>query len=245
MIVSMVVAAFTFSAAAGAAVAPFESFFTKLGGYFLGDEKSDEFLYQQVRRVKFVKLGEITLQFLLLNLLGVFAARVAVALEDGSDPEKQWTWMTSLYWAVQTTTTIGYGDLSQPFGLRWFKIFYLILSTYSVGNCLGKLSALKAELSRVRRQYAWQRRKVTKQYIEETQACNNDDKLDQFEFLVGSLLILGKLTSDDIKPVMDKYRELAGRKGFISLEDDVEDDNVGSLTDGSSHYSLEDPGPEE
>jgi len=124
--------------------------------------------------------------------------------------------------------------LAQPFGLRWFKIFYLILSTYSVGNCLGKLSALKVELSQVRRHHAWQRRKVTQRYIEETQAYDNDGVVDQYEFLVASLLTLGKLTSDDIRPVMDKYRELAGDKGFISMEDDVSENGLGSATDDNS-----------
>lgn len=165
MILSVVVAAVAFSAAADAAVSPFENFIHKLCVYIFGEEKEKEFLYKQIRRLKFTKLGEIAVQFFLLNLLGVFASRVAVVLEDGSDPDKLWTWMTSFYWAIQTTTTIGYGDLSQPFGLRWFKIFYLILSTYSVGNCLGKLSVLKRELSMVRRHHAWQRRKVTRRYI--------------------------------------------------------------------------------
>lgn len=236
MILSVIVAAVAFSAAAGAAVSPLENFIHRLCVYIFGEEKPKEFLYKQIRRVKFMKLGEITIQFFLLNLLGVFAARIAVVLEDGSDPDKQWTWMTSFYWAVQTTTTIGYGDLSQPFGLRWFKIFYLILSTYSVGNCLGKLSALKAELSHVRRHHAWERRKVTRRYIEETQAYEHDDKVDQYEFLVASLLTLGKLTSEDVTEVMDKFRELAGTKGFISVTEDVEDDDNGSSTGSDDSF---------
>lgn len=35
--------------------------------------------------------------------------------------------MTSLYWAVQTTTTIGYGDVSMRSEMRWFQILYLAL----------------------------------------------------------------------------------------------------------------------
>lgn len=70
-------------------------------------------------------------------------------------------------------------------------------------------------------------------FTEETQAYDNDGVLDQYEFLVGSLLTLGKLTSEDIKPIMDKYRELAGNKGFISVEDDVTDDDIASSAEGS------------
>ena len=171
MVASIVIAALALSAAADTTVIPFENFIHKQCINIFGVEKEKDFLYKQIRRIKFMKLGEIAVQFVLLNLLGVFASRVAVVLEDGSDPEKLWTWMTSLYWAVQTTTTIGYGDLSQPFGLRWFQIPYLILSTYSVGNCLGKLGALKRELSMIRRQHAWQRRMVTRRYIGKFYFC--------------------------------------------------------------------------
>lgn len=225
-IFSVVISAVAVSAAAGAAVSPFEVSLHRLCNYFLGEEKSDDFLYKRIRRAKFMKLGEITIQFFFLNLLGIFAVRIAVAANAQSE-----TWMTTFYWAVQTTTTIGYGDVSQSFGLRWFKIFYLILSTYSVGNCLGKLQTLKSELKNARRRHAWQRTKVTKRYIEETQASEEDDKVDQYEFLVASLLTLGKLTSEEIEPIMDKYRELAGNKGFILVTEDAEKDNVSKEDD--------------
>jgi len=221
-ILSVVISALAVSAAAGAAVSPFEVSLQRLCNYFLGEAKSDDFLYKRIRRAKFMKLGEITVQFFVLNLLGIFAVRIAVA----TDASQSQTWMTTFYWAIQTTTTIGYGDVSQSFGLRWFTIFYLILSTYSVGHCLGKLRALKSELRNVRRYHAWQRTKVTKRYIEETQAYEEDNKVDQYEFLVASLLMLGKLTSETIEPVMDKFRELAGDKGFISVTDDAEKDDV-------------------
>jgi len=40
---------------------------------------------------------------------------------------------------------------------------------------------------------------------------------------------------------MDKYRELAGNKGFISIEDDVTDDEIGSWTERSvGNNSVED-----
>ena len=234
MIVSVVVAAVAFSAAAGAAVSPFEKFVTRISHAIFGKDKENEFLYIQLRRAKFIVLSEISIQFFLLNLLGVFAARIAVAFED--DPEKQWTWMTSFYWAIQTTTTIGYGDLKQPFGLRWFKIIYLILSTYSVGNCLGKLATLKEDLSDLRRHHAWNRRKVTKRYIEETQAYQHDDKVDQYEFLVASLITLGKISSEDVTPVMDKFRELAGDKGYICMVGDTEEHEMGSSTNSDASF---------
>lgn len=126
---------------------------------------------------------------------------------------------------------IGYGDLTPPFGLRYFKIAYLMFSTVIVGNAFGKLGSLKQELTEIRRQHAWNRRKVTERWIDEMQAYNNDGQVDQYEFLVSSLISLNKIGSDDIRPVMDKFRLLAGPKGFITQDDVVTDeaiDNEGS-----------------
>jgi hypothetical protein len=224
MIVSIVVAVVAFSAAAGNAFSPLNTYDAWIANFFIGDPHPNDFLYTRVARVKLVKITEIVVQFVLLNLIGVFVTRYYARHSEVE--EQQWTWMTSLYWAIQTTTTIGYGDLDMPFQLRWFQIFYLTLSTYFVGNCLGKLGALRAELAEVRRRYVWERRKVTRRFIDELQAYEHDDNVDQFEFLVASLLMLNKISSADVTPIMDKFRELAGGKGFINALDDAEEDPI-------------------
>ena len=99
-----------------------------------------------------------------------------------------------------------------------------MLSTVLVGNAFGKIGSLKEELAEIHRQHAWDRRKVTKRWINEMQAYDNDGQVDQFEFLVSSLISLGKIGSDDIKPIMDKFRCLAGPKGFITQDDVVQDE---------------------
>lgn len=58
------------------------------------------------------------------------------------------------------------------------------------------------------------------------QAYDHDDKVDQYEFLVASLIALGKLTSEDVRPIMDKFRDLAGNKGYISFIEDVHEENI-------------------
>jgi hypothetical protein len=52
----------------------------------------------------------------------------------------------------------------------------------------------------------------------------NDDKLDQYEFVLASLLLLNKVEKGDIEQIMDKFRELAGDKGFIEVTDKDEDE---------------------
>ena len=225
MLIAMVVAVVSFSAAADTASTPIQRTVDRLFERFDANRvDSEEFLYKKIRRIKFIRLTEIFVLVFAFILIGVIASQVAVAFEE--DPEAQWTWMTSFYWAVQTTTTIGYGDLAQPFGLRWFKIFYLTFATYVVGSSLGRLGSLKTELSEARRQHAWDRRKVTRRFVDEMQAYDCDDKVDQYEFLTASLISLGKVDSDDIRPIMDKFRTLAGNKGYISVTEDICEEKI-------------------
>lgn len=110
-----------------------------------------------------------------------------------------------------------------PFSFRWFQIIYLTVGTYFVGGALGKLASLKQELEDTRRLYAWQRRIVSKGMVMDMNM--NDDIVDQYEFIVSSLLSLGKISSDDVAPVMDRFRSLAGEKGYIQISDQpVEDE---------------------
>ena len=116
----------------------------------------------------------------------------------------------------------GYGDLSMGVELRWFQIFYLMASTYYVGNAISGLASLKDRLDEVRRQFAWSRREVSKGMVVDMQG-DGDDTIDQYEFAMASLLALGKISSDDLRPIMDKYRELANpRTGFIVISEACE-----------------------
>lgn len=109
------------------------------------------------------------------------------------------------------------GDLDMPFELQWFQILYLTFGTVFVGNAFGKLGSLGGELNDLKCYYAWQRREVSKRMIEEMQAYEHDDKVDQYEFTIASLLMLGKISSTDIAPIMDKFRLLSGSKGYIQI----------------------------
>ena len=88
--------------------------------------------------------------------------------------------------------------------MRLFQVFYLSLGTFFVGNTLGKLATLKDEMDGLRSLYAWQQREVTKEMIHSDQGDDHDDKIDQYEFVVASLLNLGKISGEDIKPIMNK-----------------------------------------
>ena len=127
--------------------------------------------------------------------------------------------------------------------MRFFQIFYLCLGTWFVGNTLGKLANLKNDMEEMRRLYAWEQREVSKEMIRSDQADTQDPKVDQYEFVVASLLNLGKISADDVKPIMNKFRRLAtaaGDRGFIDLGTTSfnEDNEPSREMDSLRHYST-------
>jgi hypothetical protein len=115
-----------------------------------------------------------------------------------------------------------------PLQLRWFNIFLTTFGTAFVGIIFGSLAGLQEECNDHRRYHAWKRREMSKMMVDELQL--NDDKLDQYEFVVGSLLLLNKVKTDDINQIMEKFRELAGDKTYISVSNEM---------DGSSMALME------
>ena len=71
-------------------------------------DKHDEII-SRMRWSKILQLVEITLIFLILNLVGVFALQLSLLNEkENEHGERMYlSWMESFYWSVQTTTTIG------------------------------------------------------------------------------------------------------------------------------------------
>ena len=98
MIGSVIVSIIAVSAAADAVFVPFEGWIHQALVYFMGKEDPSEFLYKKVSRLRLLKVIEITIQFLGLNLLGVLADRLDVWI-NGTNV----SWMTSFYWAIQVS----------------------------------------------------------------------------------------------------------------------------------------------
>jgi len=104
MIIALLVAVTAFSAAAANAFSQLGNINERIVCFFTGNLLEGKLLHQQMRKIKIVKLTEVLFQFILLNACGLFLARFFVRDYVG---DTDWTWMTTLYWAIQTTTTVG------------------------------------------------------------------------------------------------------------------------------------------
>lgn len=216
MCISLIYAVTAFSALLDQLYSNFDSL--DLKSFFFGrfiDTDSSHFnelpLHKQLARIKVVRMAEIFLSFLTLNLFGMFIVKIFV--------RSDWSWMTSFYWAVQTTTTIGYGDLTMPEDLRWFNIFYTLIGTGVLANILGRVANLKTELREYAILVAWKRRQVSKRLIQDMEG-DNDGTVDQYEFLVASLVTLEMVSHNQIREIMVKFKELAGDDLKLN-EDDI------------------------
>jgi len=207
-----------------------------------GAKDKHEDIVSRMRWAKFSQLVEISLIFFILNLVGVFALQLSLLGQEEDEFGEVFniSWMESLYWAVQTTTTIGYGDVDTPDSLRWFLLLYLAISTYFVGSAFGKLRELNTNLESMQKLYLWQQqeasytmladfsgrpddREQNKKGGEDEEDQDEEDildpEIDQFEFTIASLVLLGKITSSDVRPILEKFKKLTGDNNKITAAD--------------------------
>jgi hypothetical protein len=124
----------------------------------------------------------------------------------------------TLLWVSSHYDVIARNHTEVAFSVDDSKIVtYLYL--LSKGSIFGSMTDLGNEVEEMRKFFAWKRREVSKILIEDMEGTEGgDERIDQYEFMVGSLLMLNKITTNDVEQIMDKFRELSGEKGYIAME---------------------------
>ena len=111
----------------------------------------------------------------------------------------------------------GYGDLHMPFELRLFQALYTTLGAVLVGGVIGGARSLKQDLETLKTKFAWKQLEVSKRLVQEMKGSMDpeDLKIDEYEFMIGSLLVLQKADVEDVEAIMSKFRELSKGKDYI------------------------------
>jgi len=81
-----------FSAAFESGASPLAEFQERLIARVIGEPNHEEALYKKIRRLKTLRLTQICLSFIGLNLVGVFANRLFL-LNETEELRDEWNWM--------------------------------------------------------------------------------------------------------------------------------------------------------
>eukprot|EP01032_Pedospumella_encystans_P026041 gene26041-29415_t len=130
--------------------------------------------------------------FFWLTLCAFLGAAIFHKLED-------WSFITALYFVVQTSTTVGFGDLPiKNSGTKVFLCFYIIVSTALLALMINNLYTLIEN-----RKYLSQRKQLLKleKKLHFLADMNDGCGVSKFEFVLTILEHTGKLDrKTDIEP---------------------------------------------
>ena len=148
----------------------------------------------------------------------IFVPFLALAFIIGK--AEGWTSINSIYYALATATTVGFGDVSpsRP-RMRLLSVAFIPLAVISLGEILGRIAGyfIRRESTRAEREFM--DRRVTLDDLE-AMDTDKDGQVDLFEFLtfmLGSMQKVDKEMMDDLKALFDKLD--ASGDGYLQKED--------------------------
>ena len=123
-------------------------------------------------------------------------------------------------------------------------LVYLGFGTYFVGSALGKLRDLSKKLESIQLLYLWQQQDASYTMLRDFSGKEEDaqPEIDQFEFTIASLVLLGKITRDDVRPILQKFKELSGDSNKISSFDVSGPNTKNEDTEETNHNEEDDNG---
>lgn len=120
---------------------------------------------------------------------------------------EEWSWIDAMYWSLVTTTTVGFGDLRlEHESSRIFSIFFILLGFMFVGGAIGNVGSMKLELRCLQERSKMMKRTLSTKMIADLDRDGNG--VERWEFLCAMLVQLGKVTEEDLQPLLDKFEEL-------------------------------------
>lgn len=136
----------------------------------------------------------------------LFVPFVSLALYIGKC--EGWTPITSLYFAMTTASTVGYGDCAPTSRkMRLLSLAFIPLAVISLGEILGRIAGyfIRKETNKAEREFM--DRKMTLEDLDEMDT-NDDGEVDLFEFMSFMLSKMGKVDIDMMNDLKDLFESL-------------------------------------
>lgn len=156
----------------------------------------------------------VSMWIIILFLIPIFGAIVFKHFE------KDWSWEDALYFAVITSTSVGYGDRNvSDSGAVWFNCFFIVFAVSTTALALDKISSFKRHLKKAELWQILEEIQLSKALID---AINpKSDKASRAEYILHMLQLEGKLDfEEDITRWNDKFDEFdIDRDGYLTFQD--------------------------
>jgi hypothetical protein len=146
-------------------------------------------------------VGADVLQLLICGGLIVGPAIAIGHFED-------WRITESIYWAVVTATTLGYGDYAPT--LMWTRFaacFYMPMAVTCMGLVFAKVTNAYLDRKAKDSRNEFLNRELTPADLRQMD-IGDDNKVNFEEFLIFTLAALGKISSDDIREIHEAFDRL-------------------------------------
>lgn len=146
-------------------------------------------------------LGADVLQLLIYAGLIVGPAIAIGHFED-------WRITESIYWAVVTATTLGYGDYAPT--LMWTRFaacFYMPMAVTCMGLVFAKVTNAYLDRKAKDSRDEFLNRKLTPADLRQMDV-GDDNKVNFEEFLIFTLAALGKISTEDIQDIHEAFDRL-------------------------------------
>jgi len=130
-----------------------------------------------------------------------------------------WSIITSLYYCIVTSTTVGYGDVyPQTESMRLFAVFFIPFSVGTLATTFARLTSILISHKAANVEKEFLKRKMTETDFKRMDV-DGDDRVSYEEFITFMLVSMGKVEHEDMIQLNVIYHQLSAGTGGIQLDD--------------------------